>query len=393
MSTSGEAAQRAAVAIYCPLGHGGLAEHAHYQARALHELGVPVRVLASRDFLLGRDVSYAVDRVLPPAPSGERGLLRKIRHAAWLATVPWRLALWIARNRPESVLLASYSEYLSPLWIWPHRALRRRLGIRYGANLHDPVRDFRLGPEWWHKLSVRLAFTGLDYVIVHEMPLPPGTVPRGVSVHAAPVGLYDVTHVHDSSAPRRSAHASEGGKVLLSFGHIRDNKNIDLLVEALTKFPELRLVVAGPPAAGRQRPEVFYRDLAQRLGVGKRFRLIAQFVADEDVADYFGEADWVAVTYSASFRSQSGVLNLAARAQKQVIASSGPGPLRSVVERFGLGVFVEPDSLDSIVRGLRELMDRPPVPDWEGYRHYASWETNARTIMAAAGIRDLVPHE
>jgi len=298
-------------------------------------------------------------------------------------------ASWVLRHRPRGVLLASYSEYLSPLWVWPHRALRRVLGIRYGANLHDPVRDFRLGPDWWHRLSVRLAFTGLDYVVVHETPVPPGAVPSRVSVHEAPVGLYDVAPA--GSTP--GSNASDGGKALLSFGHIRDNKNIDLLIEALVRFPGLRLVVAGPPAAGGQRPEVFYRDLAQRLGVGERFRLIAQFIADEDVARFFGEADWVAVTYSSSFRSQSGVLNIAARARKQVLASSGPGPLRSVVERFGLGVFVEPDSLDSIVRGLRELMDRPPSPDWEGYARYASWERNARTIMAAAGLDEAAAHE
>jgi glycosyltransferase involved in cell wall biosynthesis len=382
--------ERVAILIHCPQGHGGLAEHTHYQARALHELGVPVRVLASRDFLQGRATPYIVDRVLPAAPSGERGLRRRILHAAWLATIPWRLAWRIVRLRPKSVLLASYSEYLSPLWIWPHRILRRGLGIRYGANLHDPVRDFRLGPGWWHRLSVRLAFAALDYVIVHETPVPAGSVPARVRVHEAPVGLYDLSR---PPAERPKPPRSAGGSVLLCFGHIRDNKNIDLLIRALAGFPEVHLVVAGPPAAAGQRPEVFYRDLAQRSGVGERFRLVAEFIADEDVADYFGEADWVAVTYSASFRSQSGVLNVAARARKLVLASSGPGPLKSVVQRFGLGVFVEPDSVDAIVRGLRELMDHPPAPDWEGYERYASWEANARTVMAAAGVAEGAPRE
>jgi glycosyltransferase involved in cell wall biosynthesis len=390
VKAAGATAERAAILIHCPQGHGGLAEHTHYQARALHELGVPVRVLASRDFLEGRATPYIVDRVLPAAPSGERGLRRRILHAAWLSTIPWRLAWRIVRLRPKSVLLASYSEYLSPLWIWPHRILRRALGIRYGANLHDPVRDFRLGPGWWHRLSVRLAFAGLDYVIVHETPLPPGLVPARVQVHEAPVGLYDLSR---PAAGRAKQSRSAGGKVLLCFGHIRDNKNIDLLIRALAGFPEVQLVVAGPPAAAGQRPEVFYRDLAQRSRVGERFRLVAQFIADEDVADYFREADWVAVTYSASFRSQSGVLNIAARARKLVLASSGPGPLKSVVQRFGLGVFVEPDSVDAIVRGLRGLMDHPPAPDWEGYERYASWEANARTVMAAAGIAEGAPRE
>lgn len=377
---------RDSLLIYCPLGQGGLAEHTHYQAKALHELGVKVRVIAAKDYLQGRDASYPVDRVLPSAPAGARGLLRKIRHALWLATVPWLLAAWIWRVRPASVLLASYSEYLSPLWVWPHRLLRRGLGIRYGANLHDPVRDFQLGPAWWHRLSVRLAFDSLDYVIVHQAELPPGTVPARVAVHEAPVGLYEITRPSASSPRIVNLRPNSDARVLLCFGHIRDNKNIDLLIAALPQFPRLHLVVAGPAAAGGQRPEVFYRDLARRSGVEERFRMMAQFIADEDVAAYFGEADWIAVTYSASFRSQSGVLNIAARARKQVLASSGPSPMRAVVERFGLGVFVEPDSVDAIVRGLRELIEHSPVPDWVGYERYASWTANARTVMAAAAL-------
>ena len=386
MNRTSDRADRGCLLIYCPLSHGGMAEHNHYQAKALHELGVEVRVIAAKDYLHGRDVPYPVDRVLPPAPAGARGLLRKVRHALWLATVPWRLAAWVWRVRPASVLLASYSEYLSPLWVWPHRLLRRGLGIRYGANLHDPVRDFQLGPAWWHRLSVRLAFDALDYVIVHQEELPPGIVPASVAVHRAPMGIYDVRTPSASSGPSMKLHPEADARVLLCFGHIRDNKNIDLLIAALPQFPQLRLVVAGPPAAGGQRPEVFYRDLARRSGVEERFRMVAEFIADEDVAAYFGEADWIALTYSASFRSQSAVLNVAARARKQVLASSGPGPMREVVERFGLGVFVEPDSLDAIARGLRELMERPPAPDWEGYERYASWTANARAVMSAAAV-------
>ena len=389
MNRSSGRTDRDSLLIYCPLGYGGLAEYTHCQARALHELGVKVRVVAAKDYLQGRDVTYPVDRVLPPAPSGGRGLLRRIRHALWLATGPWRLAASIWRKRPASVLLASYSEYLSPLWVWPHRLLRRGLGIRYGANLHDPVRDFQLGPRWWHRLSVRLAYDALDYAIVHQADLPPGTVPARVAVYEAPHGLYDVTKPAASSHRNVKLHSDAGAQVLLCFGHIRDNKNIDLLIAALPRFPRLHLVVAGPAAAAGQRPEVFYRDLARRSGVEERFRMIAEFIADEDVAAYFGEADWIAVTYSASFRSQSGVLNVAASARKQVLASSGPSPLRTVVERFGLGVFVPPDSVDAIVRGLQQLMERPPVPDWEGYERYASWTANARTVMAAAAIDGL----
>lgn len=374
--------------IYCPLSHGGVAEYAHYQARALHGLGVRVCVLAAKDFMRGRDVPYPVERILPMAPAGKSGLLRRFRHALWLVALPWLLAARIWRTRPASVLLASYSEYLSPFWIWPHLLLRHWRDLRYGANLHDPVRDFQLGPYWWHRLSVRLAYAGLDYVVVHQTGFPAGTVPPQVTIHEAPHGVYDIAGLaRPAGARERNPQSALGASVLLCFGHIRDNKNIDLLIRALPNFPNLHLVVAGPPPAAGQRPLEYYLEVAREAGAAGRVHVDSQFIVDEEIASYFVQADWIAVTYARSFYSQSGVLNIAARARKQVLASSGPSPLRTAVERYGLGVFVEPDSQEAVVRGLRTLMDNPPMPDWEGYENYASWTTNAKVVMLASGVQ------
>ena len=379
-------AGRPALLIYCPAASGGIAEHAHYQARALHEIGVDVEVLASREYLHGRVVPYPVARRLPTAPAGTRGLARRLQHAAWLCACPWLLATHVWQRRPSSVLLASYSEYLSPFWIWPHLVIRRVLRVRYGANLHDPVRDFQLGPKWWHALSVALAFKSLDFVILHQALPGPGVVPEGVAVHEAPVGVYDLAEPSSLDSPIPMPGVPEGVPVLVCFGHIRDNKNIDLLIRALPEFADLHLVVAGPPPSTGQRPVEDYATLARETSVAERVHISAGFVADGDLAMYFHRATWIAVTYASTFLSQSGVLSIAARARKQVLASSGPSPMQSAVERYGLGVFVEPDSLPAVIGGLRRLMDNPPKPDWAGYEAHASWATNARVIMAASGM-------
>lgn len=379
--------------IYCPLGHGGVAEYAHYQARALHRLGVEVRVLAAQDFLQGRQTLYPVERILPAAPTPMPGAMRKLRHALWLVSVPWLLANRVWRDRPSNVLLASYSEYLSPLWVWPHLLLHRWLGIRYGAILHDPVRDFQLGPRWWHLLSVRLAYKALQFVIVHESDGVADNVPLGTQVFEAPHGIYDAAPLKPPAIEGNERWDFPTGKqVLLSFGHIRDNKNIDLLIRALPYFPTLCLIIAGPAPAGGQRTESFYRNLAAEMGVADRFRMIPGFVADDNVSTLFAKATWIATTYAASFRSHSAVLTVAVRARKLVLASSGPSPMRNLVERYKLGVFVEPDSLKAIVRGLRLLMNAPPVADWKAYGTYASWNTNAEVVMAAFGLRARAPN-
>lgn len=118
-----------------------------------------------------------------------------------------------------------------------------------------------------------------------------------------------------------------------------------------------------------------------------------EFIPEEALAGYFAAADFIAITYSATFHSQSGVLNVAARAGRRVLASSGEGPLKSCVQRFKLGVFVEPDNLPDLVRGMKELClqhaktESSQTADWEGYTAYASWDSNVNIISEAVRMQ------
>jgi len=72
-----------------------------------------------------------------------------------------------------------------------------------------------------------------------------------------------------------------------------------------------------------------------------------------------------------------------------VLASAGEGPLKTSVEKFGLGLFVEPDNADAVAEGMRVLCrssqsgGKQLAPDWDGYEHHASWERNAQVIFDA----------
>ena len=111
------------------------------------------------------------------------------------------------------------------------------------------------------------------------------------------------------------------------------------------------------------------------------------FVADDELGKYFAGADFVLLTYAASFHSQSGVLNIAARARKPVLASASPSPLMESVRKFNLGVAVKPDSPDAVISGMKQLLSAPPSPRWEDYEAVASWAVNARGVLQAAGMK------
>jgi glycosyltransferase involved in cell wall biosynthesis len=165
---------------------------------------------------------------------------------------------------------------------------------------------------------------------------------------------------------------------------VRDGKNLDLAIRALTQVPEAFLAVAGSVATSKDKPFAFYRELAIKLGVDDRCRFFEGFVADAELGKYFAGADFVLITYASSFRSQSGVLNLAARARKPVLASASPSLLVDSVRKFNLGVTVEPDSAEAIAAGMKQLLVAPPSQSWDDYGKGASWPVNAESILAAA---------
>jgi glycosyltransferase involved in cell wall biosynthesis len=183
--------------------------------------------------------------------------------------------------------------------------------------------------------------------------------------------------------------------VFLAFGQIRDGKNLDLFLRAMPRLPEnVKLLVAGKGDSGSSRPAAYYQKLAEELGVADRCRWDIRRIPDEEVGDIFAACDVVLVTYSAKFRSASGVLNAAVSARKPVLASSGPGPLKTVVEKYELGVFVKPDDAEEILRGASKLVpssatDEPatrhsllatPPPAWDRYECENSWKENASQV-------------
>jgi hypothetical protein len=58
--------------------------------------------------------------------------------------------------------------------------------------------------------------------------------------------------------------------------------------------------------------------------------------------------------------------------------------MEDLVRKFGLGVYVEPDSSDAVADGMATLLHgKLPDPDWEGYEAHATWETNVTRLLQA----------
>lgn len=368
----------------CDVDTGGIAEYAVRQVDALAGAGAEVTLLCRPTLRTERVRRAVVKEVLPRAPERAASLPQRILGQIADQRAVARAVAWESTGH-DALLIACYAEYFSPFWADIYRRVAKRMPIATIA--HDPVRDFVLGPQWWHRWSVREGYSFVSHVFVHDdTPVDfGGPKSDGISIHVIPHGPYEVAPPRQSREELRAAVGFEStDQVFLSFGQIRDGKNLDRFLRVMPRLPEtVKLWVAGAGGSGSQRPPESYRQLAEELGIGHRCRWDFRYIPDEETGDLFAAADFVLMTYSAKFRSASGVLNAAVSCRKPVLASSGAGPLKTAVENYHLGVFVEPDDDLAVVEGATRLLEKPLSPDWERYERENSWQENARKVMEA----------
>ena len=369
----------------CDAISGGIAEYAIQQVSALADAGLLVTFLCRPEFPVARLHACQVLASLPTSPAGGP-LLKKITDriidGVRIATVTTKTA---SALRADAILMASYSEYFSPFWAPIFCRLDRR-GIRIGTIAHDPVRDFVLGPYWWHRWSVRQGYSFVRDVFVHDdTPIDfGGPKPKRIRVHRIPHGPISVAPPRvGREVLRTELGFGPADQVFLSFGQIRDGKNLDRFLRGMVDLPpEVKLLVAGSSGGGSQRSPEEYKLMARDLGVGERCVWDIRYIPDIDAGDLFAAADFVLMSYSAKFRSASGVMNAAVTVRKPILGSSGPGPFRSAMCMYGLGVFVEPDDDAAILAGARRLLaDGAPCAEWDRYEDENSWHENARRLL------------
>jgi glycosyltransferase involved in cell wall biosynthesis len=376
---------------YSPASYGGLADYAHEQANALVDLGVDVTILSTPKYPKGRGEKYKIVPILQemaPAKPLHYKALKVIRFTSVMLANFAKFASFIEEKDFQYVLLGSYTEYLAPLWSGRLRQLTKK-GVIFGAVVHDPVRDFVLGPQWWHQWSIGCGYSFLREAFVHEAieldtvrPMPQ------LRTTVIPHGPYHFPEANQSREETRSRlNLPLDAKVMLAFGHIRDNKNLELVIRAMVNFPDLYLIVAGKEQSSGQRLVAFYQELATNLGIANRCRWQIRFIPDTEVANLFASADIILLTYSENFHSASGVLNTAVGSRKLCLASAGESSLRSVVQKYELGIWIAPDNVDSIVNGILMFLENPPSPQWDRYFEENSWTLNAKLVsQCLAGV-------
>lgn len=376
--------QNNSLLYFCPLSRGGIADYAREQVNALARTGMAITLLSPPTFKIDSDGNYTYLPLLREntALIDASRMLRRIRYIINTIQNIAILSRTIRNNKFKHVLFASYFEYASPLWAWQLKKLKVD-GVIFAAVIHDPIRDYIVGPRWWHRWSVAVGYSFLDIAFVHEgtcldtiRPMPE------LIVQVVPQGPYNFpAEFRHRDVIRSELNIPLGSKVMLVFGHIRDNKNLDLIIEALVDVPKVYLIIAGEVLSERQKPIKYYKKLATKLGVSDRCRWLIKYISEKEIGEYFNTSDVVLLPYSAEFRSASSVLNVAVYYRKPCIVSSGDGNLKEIMKKYKLGIFIEPDNKQKLISAINQWLTGEFIYDVRSYISDISWNKNAELVI------------
>ncbi len=155
----------------------------------------------------------------------------------------------------------------------------------------------------------------------------------------------------DKRQAREALDIPSDATVLLFFGLVRRYKGVDILLDALSRTTsDPYLVVAGEWYEDRKEAEA----VIERAGMTDRVRLVDQYIADDDVANYFSAADVVVQPYRSA--TQSGVVQTAFHFARPVIVT-GVGGLPEMVRHETDALVVAPEDPAALATAIDRLQD------------------------------------
>lgn len=384
-SRRGEVPAPIRVLCYCCFPGGGIGRYTH---ELLQRLAVSPRLSIELACLPSFHWREAADYPIWPE-------LREISHRT-----PWRRRSRFlfgqvanpkrlfqrARETGAEIVHLSNINHLTFAW-WKRLASAGR--TRLVATAHDVRRAKAILNRSYEDDSLRRFYQYADALFVHSRAQARelfefASVPEA-RVHIVPHGPYDYGRPTGEPAELRERLGLPRDKqIALFFGNVRDDKNLDLLIESWPRFQQsAHLLIAGRGDGGAHKPIGYYKAIVEKLSLSHAVTFFDRYIPDESVADLFAACDWVALPYSRKFTSQSGVLNIAVCYDRPVVASRTT-TLNETLEQCDLGIGVEPDDRASLIAGIEELQRRlrdGHRHEFEIYRRDFSWEETARRTI------------
>jgi glycosyltransferase involved in cell wall biosynthesis len=353
-------------------------------ARALEAEGAEVRVFSAACFPAGQETRGGVWRGFPDLRIQPNLAVKGLRYTAATA----RMLAELHRGSFDIVHWQHFN-VLPPLETFTALALGS-LRQRLVTTVHDI--------DTWEAVKVgspallRRTYQAAARLIVHHEVNRPQLAARfdvaEDRIRVVPHGSYDVfrTTPVDRDAARKLLGVRAGVPLVLFFGEIRAEKNLDGLVRAMAavreQVPDAQLLAAGK--VRHVDPADIQAEIT-RLGLQDAVDLRPVYVDDAHVDAHFAAADVVALPYREI--TQSGVVFQAMTAGTPVVATD-TGGLGHTVREAGCGLVVPAGDEAALARALAELLGDPAKRQALGEKGREaaattySWEACARLTRA-----------
>lgn len=370
------------VTVFSPTPAGGHPEYVHdlMTAMAQEAPDRPLRLVSSRR-LAGRfrSSAYSVDAVLPILTGlrGSAGVGTWVGDRALPGRRPESAFLRQMLDRPTEVVhLQEYNSLLMPR----HVRKLKAAGHLVAVTVHniDPHEGRAGRPLWLYRWWQARAWRRADVLFVHTE-ANAATLRRRLGrgharIHVTPHGIWSTAGGPVSTTPHEGS--------LLLFGVLRQNKGIEVLLEALTLLPtNVRLTIAGDV------PDPRYEKRVAELigGLPRAVQWRRGFVEPADLEDVFASAAIVVLPYT-QFEAQSGVLHLALAYGRPVVVSD-VGGMAETVSRFDCGEIVPPGDAAALAEGIQRLLVPARLAQAASgsaaARDQLSWRATARGVWEA----------
>ena len=245
----------------------------------------------------------------------------------------------IMRQKPDLLLVRYWTPFMAPCLGTIARVVRRNHHTKTIAIVDNVIPHEK---HFFDKILTRYftnscsGFITMSRVVLNDLKQFRPMAPMIYTHHP----LYDIFGKIVSREQALSRlNLDPNYRYLLFFGFIRDYKGLDWLLQAfgdekLRQFP-IKLIIAGEFYTSSEK----YLQIIRDRNLTDHVILKTDFIADQEVANYFGAADMVVQPYKSA--TQSGVTQIAFHYNKPMLVTD-VGGLGEIIPHGKVGYVVSP---------------------------------------------------
>lgn len=362
---------------------GGLAAYNERLAYAFQEAGDEVEIysfsLQYPGFLFPGKTQYTTE----PAPKGLKihSKLNSVNPLNW-----WSVGNEISKLKPDIVIVKFWLPFMGPCFGTILRRIRKNRHSRIVSIIDNIIpHEKRFGDKPFAKYFVKPvdAFIVMSRSVEEDMKKFVSAQP----VRFIPHPIYDNYGLPlEMSESRKKLNLDPDGKYLLFFGFIRDYKGLDLLLDAMADERIRKMGVKAIVAGEYYSDSKPYEAQIERLGIKDLLILHTDFIADSEVAPYFGAADMVVQPYKTA--TQSGISQMAYHFEKPMLVTN-VGGLPEIVPNGKAGYVTELNAKE-IADSIIDFYQNSKKETFEAFvkeeKKKFAWETMVNGIKELAKI-------